>query len=204
MFLLKPSTEGEKRYENHRHKCAISQWASESQEHPPCGYQSSSVRDMPPVFESHLEPRPYAIFGRLACMGKWNGQGSDPQYHGGPIPRRAEWNSMMHMNAQAQSVTKIKRPATYDGTSSWEDYLVQFQMIEEINNWDSQTKALELATSLQGQAMGVLTNRDPEQRESYSNWSQLYQQGSNLPIQQKYSERSSRVMFVERQSHSQS
>ncbi len=150
-------------------------WASERQEQPPRGYRPPRARDMPPVFESHSEPRndrfprPYAIFGRQGYMGEQNGQGSDPQYHGRPMPRQTRYDQPAPMGGvqQVQQVNKVKRPATYDGKSSWEDYLVQFQMIAEINNWDSRTQALELATSLRGQAMGVLTDLDPEQRESY-------------------------------------
>jgi len=38
---------------------------------------------------------------------------------------------------------KPKRPPTNDGTSSWQDHLVQFEMISTKNKWDEATKAYE-------------------------------------------------------------
>ncbi len=86
--------------------------------------------------------------GYLPQQQPMHGSGFQPMYN--PVP-----------------ANKIKRPAPYDGKSSWEDYLVQFEMISEINQWNERTKALELATSLRGQAMGVLTDLDLYQRENY-------------------------------------
>ena len=43
-----------------------------------------------------------------------------------------------------------KKPATFDGTSSFEDYLVQFNMVGDLNRWDEETEAMELSTSLRG------------------------------------------------------
>ena len=62
---------------------------------------------------------------------------------------------------------KNKKPATYDGSSNWQDYLVHFDMISQLNNWGETTKALELATSLRGVAQGVLSDMRPELRYSY-------------------------------------
>ncbi|KAK3749615.1 hypothetical protein QZH41_012953 [Actinostola sp. cb2023] len=65
------------------------------------------------------------------------------------------------------------RPTTFDGHSSWEDYLAQFNLVTELNRWDSVTKATYLAVSLSGPARevkpyrdlsGVLTNSDKKER----------------------------------------
>ncbi len=72
-----------------------------------------------------------------------------------------------HSSSSSEAQRKMKRPATYDGKSSWEDYYVQFEMVAEINEWSTHTKALELATSLRGSAMGVLTDLDVSQRRDY-------------------------------------
>jgi hypothetical protein len=37
---------------------------------------------------------------------------------------------------------RYKRPATYDGKSNWQDYLVHFELTAEMNKWDSTTKAM--------------------------------------------------------------
>uniref|UniRef100_A0A8W8N040 Uncharacterized protein n=1 Tax=Magallana gigas TaxID=29159 RepID=A0A8W8N040_MAGGI len=48
-----------------------------------------------------------------------------------------------------------KKPANYDGKTSWSDYLIQFEIIAELDKWDSLTKAYELATSLKGKPYSV-------------------------------------------------
>ena len=62
---------------------------------------------------------------------------------------------------------KNKKPATYDGKSSWKDYHVQFEMVASLNGWDEETKALELATSLRENAQSVLTDLDADRRTDY-------------------------------------
>ena len=62
---------------------------------------------------------------------------------------------------------KQKKPAYYNGKGSWLDYLVQFELIAEINRWDASTKALELATSLRDSAQGVLADLDDVERREY-------------------------------------
>ena len=63
---------------------------------------------------------------------------------------------------------KQKKPATYDGKSSWSDYFAQFEMTAILNNWDERRKALELATSLTGAARGVLSVLEVADRLNYS------------------------------------
>jgi len=52
---------------------------------------------------------------------------------------------------------KIK-PATYDGTGSWHDYIAHFEACAKINHWTDSDKGLYLSVSLRGQAQGVLGN----------------------------------------------
>ena len=63
--------------------------------------------------------------------------------------------------------TSNNKPATYDGTSSFQDYLVQFNMTGDLNHWDERTKAMELATGLRGAAQTVLSDLRPEQRTDF-------------------------------------
>ena len=60
-----------------------------------------------------------------------------------------------------------KKATNYDGISSWQDFLVHFEMVCEINGWDDITKALELATSFRGSAQAVLSDLRPDLRRSY-------------------------------------
>ncbi|KAK3731179.1 hypothetical protein QZH41_006962 [Actinostola sp. cb2023] len=59
------------------------------------------------------------------------------------------------------------RPTTYNGSSSWEDYAAQFQLVAEINNWDYVTKASYLAISLSGPALSVLGDLSYDQRRDF-------------------------------------
>lgn len=62
---------------------------------------------------------------------------------------------------------KNRKPATYDGKTSWLDYLVQFEMVASLNKWDAEEMACELAVALRGTAQGVLSILTPEQRVNY-------------------------------------
>lgn len=50
---------------------------------------------------------------------------------------------------------------------NWNDYIAHFDMIAELNYWNDETKALELATSLRGPALIVLSGLRPEYRYSF-------------------------------------
>ncbi|KAK3728348.1 hypothetical protein QZH41_002179 [Actinostola sp. cb2023] len=60
------------------------------------------------------------------------------------------------------------RPTTFDGHSSWEDYLAQFNLVTELNRWDSVTKATYLAVSLSGPAREVLGDLTVSQRKDFT------------------------------------
>ncbi len=63
---------------------------------------------------------------------------------------------------------KPKKPALYNGKTSWLDYLVHFEMISEINGWTFQEMALELATSLRDNALAVLSDIDRRDQKNYA------------------------------------
>ncbi|GFV77898.1 uncharacterized protein TNCV_521 [Trichonephila clavipes] len=46
--------------------------------------------------------------------------------------------------------------STYDGKSSWQVYKTQFSIVADANQWDSQTKACQLAASLRADAADIL------------------------------------------------
>ena len=58
------------------------------------------------------------------------------------------------------------RPSPYSGSTSWEDYKAQFELVADLNQWDRRTKAAYLAVSLSDQA--VLGDLDKTQRTSYT------------------------------------
>ena len=62
---------------------------------------------------------------------------------------------------------KAKRIVAYDGKSSCQDYLVQFDLVAEMNDWNGVTRTMELATSLSGVARSVLSDIDVNDRRNY-------------------------------------
>ena len=64
--------------------------------------------------------------------------------------------------------TKYKKPPEYNGTTSWQDYLVQFEMLAKVNKWGYKEKAMELATSLRGVAVAVLSDLGVVEREDFN------------------------------------
>ena len=62
------------------------------------------------------------------------------------------------VSSSGPALNRPKKVAKFDGKSNWGDYLVQFNIAAKLNNWDATQKAMELATSLEGNARGVLAN----------------------------------------------
>ncbi|PIK46151.1 hypothetical protein BSL78_16972 [Apostichopus japonicus] len=60
------------------------------------------------------------------------------------------------------------RPGTYDGTTPWEDYLAQFEVIAELHDWGTDVMALCLVASLRGDAQAVVADLDARCRRSYT------------------------------------
>jgi hypothetical protein len=62
---------------------------------------------------------------------------------------------------------QLVKPTQFDGKSSWTDYIVQFEMVAELNQWDDRVKAMHLASSLRGVAQSVLGDLDRVARFNY-------------------------------------
>ncbi|GFX69692.1 retrovirus-related Pol polyprotein from transposon 412 [Trichonephila clavipes] len=54
--------------------------------------------------------------------------------------------------------------STYDGKSSWQVYKTQFSIVADANQWDSQTKACQLAASIRADAADILQTLPETQR----------------------------------------
>ena len=72
-----------------------------------------------------------------------------------------------HFNNADLHRSHRKKPDTYDGHSSWNDYITHFELVAELNQWSDHVKAMELATSLRGLAQSVLTELSPRNRHDY-------------------------------------
>lgn len=61
----------------------------------------------------------------------------------------------------------VQQPPKYDGKSSWEAFLAQFEIAAQMNDWADEEKAAFLATSLAGNATLVLSNLSNQDRRDY-------------------------------------
>ena len=74
-------------------------------------------------------------------------------------------------SAGDQDVARSKismKPATYDGTGLWNDYLSHFESVSLLNHWTETEKGLYLAASLRGQALGILGNQPRDDGQNYT------------------------------------
>ncbi|XP_072043144.1 uncharacterized protein [Amphiura filiformis] len=55
----------------------------------------------------------------------------------------------------------------YDGTTSWSNYLLQFELIADYYNWNDYEKAMHLAANLRGTAQGVLNDVEASKRHNF-------------------------------------
>lgn len=67
----------------------------------------------------------------------------------------------------ATEFNPYRKPPEYDGTTSFKDYSVQFNLIAELNNWNKRRSALELAASLNGAARELLSDLAPYERTDF-------------------------------------
>ena len=58
-------------------------------------------------------------------------------------------------------------PTPYDGHTSWDAYMTQFDMLSELNGWSDAEKATYLAINLKESALTVLSNLPEPQRRDY-------------------------------------
>ena len=63
---------------------------------------------------------------------------------------------------------ETKKPATFDGSTSWSDFKSHFDVFAELNGWSSQEKGMYLAVSLRGNAQGVLGNLPGADQRDYN------------------------------------
>lgn len=59
------------------------------------------------------------------------------------------------------------RPDSYDGSEDWDEYVVYFEQLAELNGWNKPTMAMMLGLSLRGSARTVLTGLSLAERREY-------------------------------------
>lgn len=77
-------------------------------------------------------------------------------------------NSHFTENIRAKPEIKCKiKPQLYDGSDDLEEYLTQFYLLAELNDWDLRSKALLLASSLTGSARALLNEMTEGERHDF-------------------------------------
>ncbi|CAC5366187.1 unnamed protein product [Mytilus coruscus] len=77
-------------------------------------------------------------------------------------------NSHFTENIRAKPDIKCKiKPQLYDGSDDLEEYLTQFYLLAELNDWDLRSKALLLASSLTGSARTLLNEMTEGERHDF-------------------------------------
>ena len=67
---------------------------------------------------------------------------------------------------QQKSAVNV-RPPTFDGTEDFGEYLVQFEILVDLHQWDYRMKSLYLASSLIGNARALLSELSDTQRRDF-------------------------------------
>ena len=95
-----------------------------------------------------------------------------PRYYNGPSnvvyinSNQEPSRSMLDHSRTSVSSVRIK-PQYYDGTEDLDEYLSQFEILSELNNWNYETKSLYLASSLKGDARTLLTELSQMERRDF-------------------------------------
>ncbi len=85
----------------------------------------------------------------------------------GTTPYRASTVMPTNVSPGCTPSKPLLKAANYDGTTPLADYLAQFDIISELNNWTPEVKAMYLAGNLRGAAQSVLSDLDHESRHCY-------------------------------------
>lgn len=95
-----------------------------------------------------------------------------------PIDERENRNILHSTPQQGQNINSNNwrevgqqksnmKPQKFDGKDDLEEYLAQFELVAELNNWSYRTKSLYLASSLTGDARGLINEISENDRRDF-------------------------------------
>ena len=91
---------------------------------------------------------------------------AQPTFKNGPEKNIECLRLPTYDHLESRHINKLNAPS-YDGTASWPDFLIQFNMISELNDWTEHEKLLYLGGSLRGVAREVLGATDNSIRDTF-------------------------------------
>ena len=77
------------------------------------------------------------------------------------------YRSFPNTNRGFQPDYNVRKPPHYDGKQSFHDFLVQFELIADLNRWNFDVMAQELVACLRDSAVAVLSDLQFHQRRDY-------------------------------------
>ena len=90
----------------------------------------------------------------------------EPLLVNGPEQKRGCLRRSKHDRFESRHVYNLEVPS-FDGSASWPDFLIQFNMFSELNDWNEHEKLLYLGCSLRGVAREVLRATDDSMRDTF-------------------------------------
>lgn len=72
------------------------------------------------------------------------------------------------VSSHSRRRNQTMKPPSYDGSTAWSDFLIQYEMACEFNGWSEAEKLLGLGCTLKGTAQEVLGELDTRDRQNYS------------------------------------
>ena len=159
---------------------APNEWYLESTPHqvpPMYNVQDRNVGHQSPIRQGYQPPSTeYQPVGS-APMGSFAFGEGRPNYEpGAKLPSCDRAHRLVYEravrpmplgNAYGGSGGKNIKPPTYDGQTSFRDFRVQFELVTQLADWTPSVMALELARSLKGTAVAVLSELQPFERTHY-------------------------------------
>ena len=91
---------------------------------------------------------------------------AQPQLKNGPEKNIECLRRAKHDHFKSRLAPNLEVPS-FDGSASWPDFLIQFNMFSELNDWNEHEKLLYLGCSLRGVAREVLGLIDKSMRDTF-------------------------------------
>ncbi|KAG0730520.1 hypothetical protein GWK47_028086 [Chionoecetes opilio] len=141
---------------------------------PDTGVGTGSVRSSSPCAddrkdEGEAEGRTPCSHRGVFAAGSWKGNPGRALSPSRTLPSTPPCTPPMSPSTVPHRESAGRRkPQDFDGGVSLEAYLAQFELLAEAQGWSSWARAVQLASSLKGPAVEVLSLLTPVQRSSYT------------------------------------
>ncbi|KAJ8027625.1 hypothetical protein HOLleu_32824 [Holothuria leucospilota] len=92
------------------------------------------------------------------------------------FPQEGDWDNINYYSLPHPTQRSTVLTPTYDGSTPWKDFLVQFEIIADLNHWDLYTRAMNMAANLRGPAQSLLADLQEDHRRNYATLTEALKQ----------------------------